>query len=489
MSLRLAGPTLASPEQALPGHDTAADIGLQQSLGHQQAAPIYSTDTRVPQALVDKAHGAIAPGLEGLYSPKELQDISYGLARHSLEEDAHKGPVQGFLVAKDRRSVAIKYEHQFTQVQLPEPEQGAATTTAPSTSRTVQIQPGVYKHTDAQGRTTYSSSPDAPLSPKEQEIYTQERAQREQSMRAEHALHNHHNRQEILQRFTQQAVLSSELKEQEAQAQAALAQRQGWGGVVRGGQETITDTLKSPYYVYQSVKTHGVEGTLTNAAQATLELPEQVMKAVEQGDMQTLTGAALGVIPLTRGGKLAAVVDVPEVKGAGRSLLHELQVGSDGRANSAIGAKLVEQLAQESLAASGANMGNIKVVATGKINGQNYIDTNQTARSTTAANALEITLVPADRVAAREAQGLGNVNGNMATAHAELGVIQQAFNAGVTKGADMTITVKGKAVCDFCRGDIPPAAEAAGLKSLTIIDQEAGATYYWRSGMKTLRER
>eukprot|EP01032_Pedospumella_encystans_P011166 gene11166-13004_t len=161
-------------------------------------------------------------------------------------------------------------------------------------------------------------------------------------------------------------------------------------------------------------------------------------------------------------------------------------VTSGGTANSATGPKLAEQLSNESLVASGANMNNIKVVAEGKVNGQVYIDTNQGARPVAAANASEITLVPADRVAARDAQGLGNVNGNMATAHAEIGVIQQASNAGVAKGADMTLTVKGEPVCTYCRGDIPAAAEAAGLKSLTIVDQMAGITYFWKPGMTKL---
>jgi hypothetical protein len=188
---------------------------------------------------------------------------------------------------------------------------------------------------------------------------------------------------------------------------------------------------------------------------------------------------------LTQGQKLALenVVKNVEVPSAAGSTT------SGGTANAATGPKLAEQLSNESLAASGANMNNIKVVAEGKINGQVYIDTNQTARSATTANASEPTLVPPDRVAAREAQGLGNVNGNMSTAHAEIGVIQQASNAGVARGADMTLTVKGEKVCDFCRGDIPAAAQAAGLKSLEIVDVAAGVTYYWSPGMTRLKPR
>jgi hypothetical protein len=163
---------------------------------------------------------------------------------------------------------------------------------------------------------------------------------------------------------------------------------------------------------------------------------------------------------------------------------------SGGTANAATAPQLAEQLANETLVASGAKMSKIEVTAQGKVNGQVYLDTNQNARSTTAADAAERTLVPAERVAAREEIGRGNVNGNMATAHAEIGVIQQASKAGVAKGSDMTISVTGsRAVCPYCRGDIPLAAEAAGLKSLTVIDTKAGVTLYWTPGMKNMKPR
>lgn len=80
----------------------------------------------------------------------------------------------------------------------------------------------------------------------------------------------------------------------------------------------------------------------------------------------------------------------------------------------------------------------------------------------------------------------------MGTAHAEIGTIQQAFNAGKTQGKDMTMTVSGKDVCGYCRGDIASAAEKAGLKSLIInaVDDLTGLpkTYYWKPEMKTIKE-
>ncbi|MDR0672218.1 MAG: hypothetical protein LBF93_00860 [Zoogloeaceae bacterium] len=76
-------------------------------------------------------------------------------------------------------------------------------------------------------------------------------------------------------------------------------------------------------------------------------------------------------------------------------------------------------------------------------------------------------LLIADRVAAKiEAQGKSFPNGTVADSHAEIGVIQQAYNAGKTQGAEMSMIVYGKDVCGYCKGDIAAAADVAGLKSL-----------------------
>ncbi|HEJ4978887.1 TPA: hypothetical protein SL638_003478, partial [Pseudomonas aeruginosa] len=91
------------------------------------------------------------------------------------------------------------------------------------------------------------------------------------------------------------------------------------------------------------------------------------------------------------------------------------------------------------------------------------------------------------------AKGTPHPNGNMADAHAEIGVIQKAFNEGKTVGSDMTMNVVGKDVCGYCRGDIAAAASKSGLKSLTIQakDDITGLpkTYYWEVGMKSIREK
>lgn len=84
-------------------------------------------------------------------------------------------------------------------------------------------------------------------------------------------------------------------------------------------------------------------------------------------------------------------------------------------------------------------------------------------------------------------------NGTVAESHAEIGVIQQAYTAGKTQGADMSMSVVGQDVCGYCKGDIAAAAEAAGLKSLTVqaIDNKTGLpkTYYWQPGMSSIKEK
>ncbi|MET0010546.1 MAG: hypothetical protein ABW109_22035, partial [Candidatus Thiodiazotropha sp. 6PLUC4] len=123
------------------------------------------------------------------------------------------------------------------------------------------------------------------------------------------------------------------------------------------------------------------------------------------------------------------------------------------------------------------------VTAEARVSGSVFRDVNQTAR--TGANADQPTMI-ADRITEKTAlSGKALPNGNMGTAHAEVGAIQQAFDAGATTGADMTLNVTGKAVCGYCRGDVAAMAEKASLKSLTVFEEATGNTLYWKSGMNS----
>jgi hypothetical protein len=54
--------------------------------------------------------------------------------------------------------------------------------------------------------------------------------------------------------------------------------------------------------------------------------------------------------------------------------------------------------------------------------------------------------------------------------HAEMDVIQQAADKNLTQGQDMSLTVRGQSICDYCRSNLGDMADAAGLNSLTVYD-------------------
>lgn len=70
----------------------------------------------------------------------------------------------------------------------------------------------------------------------------------------------------------------------------------------------------------------------------------------------------------------------------------------------------------------------------------------------------------------------------MANAHAEIGLIQQAFDAGLTRGQGMTIVVRGEEVCSFCKTNLTAAADRSGLNNLKVVDTVKGRVYEWVCG-------
>ncbi|MEJ6405108.1 cytidine deaminase-like fold-containing protein [Yoonia sp. 2307UL14-13] len=128
---------------------------------------------------------------------------------------------------------------------------------------------------------------------------------------------------------------------------------------------------------------------------------------------------------------------------------------------------------------TGELRGQPTVTATAEINGQRIVDHNQTARPANQADPAAPTLI-SDLVAAKEARrGRDLPNGNMATAHAEIGAIQQAYDRGLTQGASMKMTVSGQRVCDHCLSDMRHMADRAGLNRLTIHEVATGRTLTW----------
>ena len=132
---------------------------------------------------------------------------------------------------------------------------------------------------------------------------------------------------------------------------------------------------------------------------------------------------------------------------------------------------------------------NLKVVAKGNVDGAKFTDTNQGARPSNLADVNKPTLIDGRIQAKIDKQSKPLPNGNMATAHAEVGVIQQAYEKGMSQGRDMTMSVSKEPICGYCRGDIAAMADKAGLKSLTIYEESTGSVLYWQPGMKSLKVR
>ncbi|MCX5575264.1 hemagglutinin repeat-containing protein [Enterobacter sp. E-TC7] len=131
----------------------------------------------------------------------------------------------------------------------------------------------------------------------------------------------------------------------------------------------------------------------------------------------------------------------------------------------------------------------LKVVAKGNVDGAKFTDTNQGARPSNLADVNKPTLIDGRIQAKIDKQNKPLPNGNMATAHAEVGVIQQAFEKGMSQGREMTMSVSKEPVCGYCRGDIAAMADKAGLKSLTIYEEATGTVLFWQPGMKSLKVR
>ncbi len=172
-----------------------------------------------------------------------------------------------------------------------------------------------------------------------------------------------------------------------------------------------------------------------------------------------------------------------------RAILHDGIANRDSATNIQRRIDRARQVSGGTTSESKQSSGSQAVVvsAEGRIGDKIFRDVNQTARSN--ADAAQPTLIAGHISAKKLKPGKSFPNGNMATAHAEIGVIHQAFEAGSTQGQDMTLTVKGRAVCGYCRGDIAAAAHYAGLKSLTIYEEKTGHVLYWEPGMRSVKEK
>ena len=127
-----------------------------------------------------------------------------------------------------------------------------------------------------------------------------------------------------------------------------------------------------------------------------------------------------------------------------------------------------------------------KVYARGEVAGQTFNGTNQEHRSAAASNPFKGTLIQGYIDSKAQATGRTLPNGTMATAHAEVEVIQKAHEAGITVGAALVIDIWGQAPCGYCTSHLAIAAEAAAMRQMTVNDIPGGKTYLWTPGMRNL---
>lgn len=122
----------------------------------------------------------------------------------------------------------------------------------------------------------------------------------------------------------------------------------------------------------------------------------------------------------------------------------------------------------------------ITVTAETNIGGKYMFDTNQTARP-------DIQRQNKPTLAAGGKVDSMNPNLTMKNAHAEVALIQRAYDAGLTSGQNMQILVRGQEVCSHCQEVMKTMYERSGLAQLVIHDTKQGtSTVYSRVNGKTV---
>ncbi|QDQ25217.1 hypothetical protein FNU76_01985 [Chitinimonas arctica] len=95
-------------------------------------------------------------------------------------------------------------------------------------------------------------------------------------------------------------------------------------------------------------------------------------------------------------------------------------------------------------------------------NGKKYYDVNQRARNSTLATDEKLSIYSEAKEKAERP------NNTWATAHAEIGAMEQAYKTGQRGGAPV-IYIIGKPVCGYCQSDIKKMALKLGLSGLTVV--------------------
>ena len=65
--------------------------------------------------------------------------------------------------------------------------------------------------------------------------------------------------------------------------------------------------------------------------------------------------------------------------------------------------------------------------------------------------------------------------------------MNDAYEQGLTQGADAEMIVKGELLCNYCRSDVTEMAKKSGLNSLKIFAKNRKGDrelYLWKAGWK-----
>jgi hypothetical protein len=211
-------------------------------------------------------------------------------------------------------------------------------------------------------------------------------------------------------------------------------------------------------------------GTATNAAEDAATLSRRVDEAVTAGRASPTKTVSPPPPPPdpTRARVEANIAESRAARQASNFGEHIAREAASNAANRAEADAIARATAHAAAAKTpGANVGAVLRIGDTVIE-----DVNQTARGLTAAQASRPTAI-ADQLEAESARRVASgraplPNMTMGSAHAEIITLQRALDAGITRGQDATITLRGQMPCDYCLNNLRSMVEASDLNSLTV---------------------
>lgn len=234
------------------------------------------------------------------------------------------------------------------------------------------------------------------------------------------------------------------------------------------------------------------KGDLKAAQQFKAKLDDEISDWASSGDSYNLLGvdsrAALGALVYAVS-ELVIPVNITDIGGAKKVV--QKGVGVLAKSSNAVKVgdpkTLADELAQlqkidirVGVTLPGAKAP-ITVTAETNIGGKHMFDTNQTARPEVNRINTPTLATGTNRIDPK------NPNLTMKNAHAEVALIQRAYDKGLTKGETMQILVRGADVCSHCNEVMTTMYERSGLSKLVIHDTAKGitTTYFKTSNGKT----